>query len=242
MRLGYHANMSFDKKPFFLSGQTTPPKSKVELLARCDALAGKTLGRVAETLGLSVPDDLKVYKGWVGALLETALGADAGNRSEPDFIGLGVEMKTLPLNLLGLPKESTYVCSVSMQQTGELRWKESWLRRKLSHVLWVPVEAVNTIPLAERYIGQPWLWQPSSEQEALLRRDWEELMDRIVLGSQSDITAKEGEYLQIRPKAAHSRVVTRGVSEEGDYEDINPKGFYLRTRFTQSILAQEYLV
>ena len=109
----------------------------------------------------------------------------------------------------------------------------------MSHVLWVPVEAVNTIPLAERYIGQPWLWQPSSEQEALLRRDWEELMDKIVLGSQSEITAKEGEYLQIRPKAAHSGVVTRGVSEEGDYEDINPKGFYLRTRFTQSILAQE---
>ena len=64
-------------------------------------------------------------------------------------------------------------------------------------------------------------------------------MDRIILGNQSDITAKEGEYLQIRPKAANSRVVTRGVSEDGDYEDINPKGFYLRTRFTQSILAQE---
>ena len=55
-------SMSFDKKPFFLSGQITPPKSQVELLARCDALAGKTLGSVAETLGLSVPDNLKIYK------------------------------------------------------------------------------------------------------------------------------------------------------------------------------------
>ena len=237
MRLGYHAHMSFDKKPFFLSGQITPPKSKVELLARCDALAGKTLGRVAETLGLSVPDDLKVYKGWVGALLETALGADAGNRSEPDFIGLGIEMKTLPLNLLGLPKESTYVCSVSMQQSGELRWQESWLRRKLSHVLWVPVEAVNTIPLAERYIGQPWLWQPSSEQEALLRRDWEELMDRIILGNQSDITAKEGEYLQIRPKAAHSKSLTRDNNQSGKNKLTLPRGFYLRPSFTDSIIS-----
>ena len=231
--------MSFDKKPFFLGGQITPPNSQGELLVRCDALAGKTLGRLAETLGLSVPDNLKIYKGWVGALLETALGADAGNRAEPDFIRLGIEMKTLPLNKQGLPKESTYVCSVSMQENGELRWEQSWLRRKLSHVLWVPIEADNTIPLADRYIGQPWLWQPSFEQESLLKRDWEELMDKIVLGGQSNITAKEGEYLQIRPKAANSRVVTRGVSEDGDNEHINPKGFYLRTTFTQSLLAQD---
>jgi DNA mismatch repair protein MutH len=230
--------MNFDKSPLFSSGQIAPPKSQVELLARCEALAGKTLGQVAINLGLAVPDNLQRYKGWVGALLEAALGADAGNRAEPDFLDLSIEMKTLPLNKQGLPKESTYVCTVSMQQTGELNWHQSWLKRKLSHVLWVPIEADKAIPLGERYIGQAWLWQPSAEQEALLQRDWEELMDRIVLGGQSDITAKEGEYLQIRPKAAHSRVVAMGVSAEGLGEKINPKGFYLRTAFTRILLEQ----
>lgn len=230
--------MNFDKSPLFSSGKIAPPKSQAELLTRCEALAGKTLGQVALNLGLAVPDNLQRYKGWVGALLEAALGADAGNRAEPDFIGLGIEMKSLPLNKQGQPKESTYVCTVSMQQTGELNWHQSWLKRKLSHVLWVPIEADKAIPLSERYIGQAWLWQPSAEQEALLQRDWEELIDRIVLGGQSDITAKEGEYLQIRPKAAHSRVVAMGVSEEGLDEKINPKGFYLRTAFTRTLLEQ----
>jgi len=230
--------MNFDKLPLFSSGKISPPKSQAELLARCEALAGKTLGQVAINLGLAVPENLQRYKGWVGALLEAALGADAGNRAEPDFIGLGIEMKSLPLNKQGLPKESTYVCTVSMQQTGQLNWHQSWLRRKLSHVLWVPIEAEKVIPLGERYIGQAWLWQPSAEQEALLQCDWEELMDKIVLGGQSDITAKEGEYLQIRPKAAHSRVVAMGVSEDGLDEKINPKGFYLRTAFTRLLLEQ----
>lgn len=236
--LGYHAYMDIDKSHFVYGGKNDPPVSVNELMLRCGALVGQTLGQLAAEMGVAVPADLQRHKGWVGALLEAALGADAGNKAEPDFVQLGVELKTLPLNKRGQPKESTYVCTVSMQQTGELTWHQSWLRRKLSHVLWLPVEAESDIPLAERYIGQAWLWQPSFEQEAVLRRDWEELMDRVVLGGQSDISAREGEYLQMRPKAAHSRVLAAGVSSEGLKEKINPKGFYLRTAFTRQLLEQ----
>jgi len=214
-----------------------PPQSQQQLMSRCQQLVGRTLGSVAAELGIATPENLLRHKGWVGSLLEKALGANAGNLAQPDFIDLGIEMKTLPLNEQGNPKESTYVCTVSLQQSGELTWQQSWVRRKLSHVLWVPIEADNTIPLAERYIGQPWLWQPSDEQEAILERDWNELMDRIVLGSQADISAKEGEYLQIRPKAANSRVLAKGVSASGESELINPKGFYLRTSFTKQLLV-----
>ncbi len=217
----------------------SPPQSQQVLMARCQQLAGKTLGAVAMELGLNTPENLLRHKGWVGSLLEKALGANAGNLAEPDFIGLAIEMKTLPLNKQGQPKESTYVCTVSMQQSGELTWQDSWVRRKLAHVLWVPIEADSDIPLAERYIGQAWLWQPNSEQQGILERDWNELMDRVVLGGQADISAKQGEYLQIRPKAANSRVVATGVSISGEAEYINPKGFYLRTIFTKQLLAQQ---
>ncbi len=216
-----------------------PPQSQQELMTRCQQLVGRTLGSVAADLGIVTPENLLRHKGWVGSLLEKTLGANAGNLAEPDFIDLGIEMKTLPLNAQAQPKESTYVCTVSMQQSGELTWQKSWVRRKLSHVLWVPIEADNTIPLAERYIGQAWLWQPSDEQEAILERDWNELMDRIVLGGQADISAKEGEYLQIRPKAANSHVISAGVSASGELEYINPKGFYLRTAFTKQLLKQQ---
>ena len=216
-----------------------PPQSPQELMARCQQLVGRTLGSVAAELGIITPVHVLRHKGWVGGLLEKALGANAGNLAEPDFIDLGIEMKTLPLNEQGQPKESTYVCTVSMQQSGELTWQQSWVRRKLSHVLWVPIEADNMIPLAERYIGQAWLWKPNDEQEIILERDWNELMDRIVLGGQADISAKEGEYLQIRPKAANSRVLATGVSASGEAESINPKGFYLRPIFTKQLLGQQ---
>jgi DNA mismatch repair protein MutH len=213
-----------------------PPQTEAELLLRCQDLAGKTLGMLATELNVKVPDNLLRHKGWVGNLLELYLGADAGNKAEPDFVGLGIEMKTLPLNSQGQPKESTYVCTVSMTQNGGLSWQDSWIRRKLAHVLWVPVEADAEIPIAERYIGNAWLWQPTDKQSLVLQGDWEELMDRIVLGEQSEITAKEGEYLQIRPKAANSKVLVKGISSTGSNEKINPKGFYLRATFTRQLL------
>lgn len=216
-----------------------PPETEVELLARCQGMAGKTLGQIAAELGVIVPEDLQHHKGWVGNLLEMYLGANAGNKAQPDFIDLGIEMKTLPINAQGQPKESSYVCTVSMQQTGEMTWQNSWVRGKLAHVLWVPVEADTAIPLAERYIGNAWLWQPNKQQQAVLKSDWEQLMDRVVLGEQAQITAKEGEYLQIRPKAAHSRVLATGISASGLQEPINPKGFYLRASFTKLLLEQE---
>lgn len=216
----------------------TPPKTQKELMCRCEDLAGKTLGQLANELQVVVPENLQRHKGWVGMLLESYLGADAGNQAEPDFISLGIEMKTMPINALGQPKESTYVCTVTLEQSGELHWKDSWIKRKLNHVLWVPIEAEPSIPLAERFVGNAWLWRPTAEQDTMLERDWSELMDRVVLGEQSEITAKEGEYLQIRPKAANSKVLATGISAVGEKEKINPKGFYLRTSFTRKLLEQ----
>ena len=230
--------MNDDNSQMSRVNSVLPPQTQAELLARCQVLAGKTLGQVAADLNIPVPESLQRHKGWVGNLMEVALGANAGNKAQPDFVDLAIEMKTLPLNTQGQPKESTYVCTVAMQQTGELCWQDSWVRHKLAHVLWVPVEAETEIPLAERYIGQAWLWMPSLEQSVILQRDWEELMDRIVLGEQAEITAKEGEYLQIRPKAANAKILSTGFSDSGSYERINPKGFYLRTAFTKQLLEQ----
>ncbi|MDI8106950.1 hypothetical protein MJN85_30220, partial [Salmonella enterica subsp. enterica serovar Anatum] len=41
------------------------------------------------------------------------------------------------------------------------------------------------------------------EEDRQLRLDWEELMDMIVLGQVERITARHGEVLQLRPKAAN---------------------------------------
>ncbi|MGW8227461.1 MAG: DNA mismatch repair endonuclease MutH [Gammaproteobacteria bacterium] len=218
----------------------SPPLSEADLLANAEGIAGLTLGDLAAKLDLNVPASLQAAKGWVGQLIEHCLGATAASLPEPDFQHIGVELKTLPINRLGQPQESTYVCTVPLLDNTGLKWETSWVRRKLQRVLWVPVEADATLPVAVRRIGMALLWTPSPQQEAVLKQDWEELMELIVTGKLAQISAHHGTWLQIRPKAANARALCTTFDEQGAPTETLPRGFYLRPSFTRTLLAQHY--
>ncbi|WP_126600827.1 DNA mismatch repair endonuclease MutH [Actinobacillus delphinicola] len=217
-----------------------PPKTENELLERAWAIAGLTFAEIAQMLNVMVPDNLKRHKGWVGNLIEQALGATAGSKAERDFQALGIELKTLPIDRNGKVLETTFVSLAPLTQTTGIIWETSHVRYKLSKVLWIPIEGERDIPLAMRRVGAPILWKPTLQQELLLKRDWEELMDYIILGRVQEINATLGEVLQLRPKAANSRALTTGINIQGELIQTLPLGFYLRKQFTQEIL-QNYL-
>lgn len=212
------------------------PQTLEQLLSQAQSIAGLTFGELADELHIPVPPDLKRDKGWVGMLLEHALGATAGSKAEQDFSHLGVELKTLPINAEGYPLETTFVSLAPLVQNSGVKWENSHVRHKLSCVLWMPIEGSRHIPLRERHIGAPILWKPTAEQERQLKQDWEELMDLIVLGKLEQITARIGEVMQLRPKGANSRAVTKGIGKNGEIIDTLPLGFYLRKEFTAQIL------
>ncbi len=218
----------------------TPPQSEQELLDRCHAIAGLTVAELAKQLGVAVPDNLRQHKGWLGELVEKALGADAASLSEPDFMALGIELKTLPLNAKDKVQESTWVCTVPLRNASGLHWEDSCVYHKLRHVLWLPVEADASIPLAERHIGNGLLWRSDEQQLAALRADWEELMESVALGQFESLDARHGEVLQIRPKAANSRVLVEATGPEGEPIQTLPRGFYLRPKFTNALLQAHY--
>ena len=201
----------------------SPPESEAQLLSQAQLLSGYALGELAAMAGLVAPKDLKRDKGWIGVLLEIWLGASAGSKPEQDFAALGVELKTIPVDSLGRPLETSHV------------------RHKLKRVLWIPVEGERSIPLAERRVGSPLLWSPNEEEDRQLRLDWEELMDMIVLGHVERITARHGEVLQLRPKAANARALTEAIGAHGEPILTLPRGFYLKKNFTRALLERHFL-
>jgi len=221
---------------------TTPPDSEAKLLAQAQRLAGFTLGELGQMAGLPVPQDLKRDKGWTGILLERWLGASAGSKPEQDFAALGVELKTIPVDNAGRPLETTFVCVAPLTGNSGVVWETSHVRHKLKRVLWIPVEGSREIPLAVRRVGAPLLWSPDEDEERQLRLDWEELMDLIVLGQVETITARHGEVLQLRPKAANSKALTEAVGTEGQRILTLPRGFYLKKNFTRALLARHFLL
>lgn len=219
-----------------------PPRTEAELVARARRLSGLSLGEIAAELGYPVPADLRRSKGFVGTLLERALGAAAGSKAAPDFEALGIELKTLPVDARGRPLESTFVCTIPLGEIGEVEWSASRVRRKLSRVLWVPVEGERAIPVGRRRIGEALLWSLGPEDEARLRFDWEELAGIIGRGDVESITGHIGQYLQVRPKARNSHARRRGFDADGAPFLALPRGFYLRSAFTAEILRKHYVL
>lgn len=219
-----------------------PPEDEASLLARAQDLAGLPMETLAARAGLPMPADLKRDKGWVGMLLEWHLGASAGSKAEQDFAHLGIELKTIPIDAQGKPLETTFVCVAPLTGNSGVTWLTSHVRHKLARVLWIPVEGGREIPLRERRVGAPLLWSPNAEEDEMLRQDWEELMDMIVLGRVEQITARHGAWLQIRPKAANRKALTEGIGDQGQPIMTLPRGFYLKKSFTGPLLARHFLL
>lgn len=214
-----------------------PPLSELALIERCKGIAGLTFSQLAGRCGWMLPKSTTNGKGWAGQLLEFALGANAGSQAEPDFLHLMVELKTLPLNHNAVPAESTYVTNIPLMTIQNQCWDTSTCWQKLKRVLWLPIEGDKAISIEDRRIGMGFLWTPSSEQVAILRQDWQELVDKIVCGKLEEIDASQGRYLQIRPKAANAKALTDAFDSEGNRIKTLPRGFYLRPSFTSMVLC-----
>jgi DNA mismatch repair protein MutH len=218
----------------------TAPISENELSARAKTIAGARLGDIALATDQLLPKNLLRHKGFVGRLIEIYLGATAGTRPEPDFVEIGVELKTLPINSNSKPAESTHVCSISLSNLAGSSWQTSLVCRKLKRVLWVPFEADKDVLLPDRRVGTPFFWTPSHSDIIVLKRDWEEHMELMSTGNLRLLSSHQGQYLQVRPKAANGKTLAPSVNYHGNPSKNLPRGFYLRPTFTAKILASVF--
>ncbi len=214
--------------------RTRPPVSLEELVTRAYALEGRRLVELAASIGDVRPDGGVHQKGKVGELVERALGATGGSIAQVDFPALGVELKTIPVGRDGRPRESTFVCAIRMDDAEMAEWDSSWVCKKLSRVLWVPI--VGDTADGERLVGRAVLWEPTVAQQDALRIDFEEVMGLAGIGRVEDITAHLGRYLQVRPKARDGSVRTNAFGRDGERIATVPRGFYLRPTFTGALL------
>jgi DNA mismatch repair protein MutH len=204
--------------------------------AKALEMEGLTFSQLGNRLGLPVPTLALQAKGWLGQAVEKFLGATAGSLPIPDFPNLNLEIKTIPLTTTGRVQESTYVTILPLRAPFELEWRASSCYQKLQQVLWIPIEGDASIPYAQRRICKAILWKMPEEQERILKADWELIMDMVIQGQVEEISGSIGSYLHIRPKAANASILTQSLDAYGHDIQTLPRGFYLRSYFTQQII------
>ena len=213
-----------------------PPSDETALLERCREIEGLSFAALAARLCVPVPTDALRRKGWVGGVIERALGTTAGTAAKPDFHHLGIELKTLPVGARGTPLESTFVTSINLLTIHKEVWETSQCYSKLRRVLWLPIEADKSILFPHRRIGRGFLWSADEKVTSILSKDWHDLSFMLGRGRLADVDARMGTYLQVRPKAANARSLCYGFDEEGHKILTLPRGFYLRPSFTEKMM------
>jgi DNA mismatch repair protein MutH len=167
-------------------------------------------------------------------MIERALGG-ACSSDVTDFPGC--ELKTLPVDVSGRPRESTFVCHVKLASLADTSWEASRVRAKLARVLFVPIESGEGLAHARRRVGQAFLWEMDSGHEAMLRGDYLALAEHVQQGQIEHVDARWGRVLQLRPKAAHSGIRVRAHGIDGSPQAVLPRAFYLRASFTYSLVC-----
>jgi DNA mismatch repair protein MutH len=129
------------------------------------------------------------------------------------------------------------VCTAPVGDLDPDGWHGSVLRRRLARVLWMPI--LGEGEPGSRRVGAPVLWSPDPDQEATLAADYETLTELLAEGQVWQWHARHGVALQLRPKAASSKHRKWVLDEDAEWVQTVPLGFYLRSRFTASVLAGE---
>ena len=60
------------------------------------------------------------------------------------------------------------------------------------------------------------------------------------MGDIEKVTARHGEFMQLRPKAANGSALTDAIGKNGQIIQTRPRGFYLRKEFTRKILRDYF--
>lgn len=219
------------------------PKTECELINRAFKLSGM---RLIDFFNLSTPfvdkfisNNVKKTNGFLGQLMEVYLGASAKNLPIPDFPNLNIELKILPLNKYMFPKHPIKICYTSFYPSvNNIVWDSSLVKLKLNKVLWIPFESDNSIHISKRRICHPFLFN-LKKYEKIIKQDYENIKELLILGKKEYISSDLGEYLNIKPISSNKKL-TNTIDHNGELVKTNFIGFYLNIKFLKRIMY-EYL-
>ena len=216
------------------------PQTLEALLAHARALIGVELSDLADQLGLPVPTGAVRTKGWSGQIIERELGVETGGTRGPDFAALGLELKTVPVGGDGVPLESTAVCQIDPVSIAAESWETSYVREKLSRVLFIALEVPpGRASVGQRCVSAAGLWSPTDAEERTLRDDFTLFVrEYFRRGRTDEISGHLGTALQVRPKGKNAADMRDGYDSAGRPTRVGKCGFYLRPGFVAAILRR----
>ncbi|QJC36686.1 hypothetical protein GJU00_02065 [Enterobacteriaceae endosymbiont of Donacia simplex] len=209
------------------------------LFLRAKLITGYYIVDILRWLNYKISNKFKKDKGIIGKLIEFYLiGNKQNNFSNQDIPHLGIEIKTITIDINNKIINDSFICSLPLINKNNLFFYQSKLYNKLSKILWIPIiiKNINT-PILMRKIGHPFFWIPSINEKKKLHDDWDNLMKLLILGKIKYINFYNGYILLVKNKG-NKKQLTKTINNIGEIISVIPKSLYLKKKFLYSLIKK----
>ncbi|QJC35461.1 hypothetical protein GJT97_02025 [Enterobacteriaceae endosymbiont of Donacia proxima] len=202
------------------------------LFLRAKLITGHYIIDIIKWLNYPINNNSIKDKGIIGKLIEYYLiGKKQNNKLNQDIPHLGIEIKTITINLKNKVLNDCFICSFPLIIKHNLSFYKKKLYKKISKILWIPIitNNINT-SIFNKKIGDPFFWEPSFKDKVKLNNDWNNLIKLLIIGQLKKINFYKGNILLIKNKG-NKKQLTRTINQNGKFLYILPKSFYFKKKY-----------
>ncbi|QJC35036.1 MutH/Sau3AI family endonuclease [Enterobacteriaceae endosymbiont of Donacia piscatrix] len=206
------------------------------LFLRAKLITGYYIIDLIKWLNYPVNNNSIKDKGIIGKLIEYYLtGEKKNNKLNQDIPYLGIEIKTITINLKKKVLNDCFICSFPLLIKNNLSFYKKKLNKKISKILWVPIitNNINTY-VFNKQIGDPFFWKPSFNDKVKLNNDWNNLIKLLIIGQLKKINYYNGDILLVKNKNSKKKL-TRTIDQNGKFLYIYPKAFYIKKKYLNKL-------
>jgi DNA mismatch repair protein MutH len=190
----------------------TATKEEIETEAR--SFVGKLLVDLQPAIAPMIPSSPNT-KGVVGRLYEASFGIPQNSIAGPDFPGAGIELKSVPILVVGGEPRAKERISISMIDFNALAmqtWDAADVRKKLDRMLmifygWEPLQ-----PIARFKTLATGVWAPDESTLRTIRADWERIRELVASGRRVEVSESLSSILGAATKGAGHGSTSRAWS------------------------------
>ncbi|QJC33869.1 hypothetical protein GJT93_02055 [Enterobacteriaceae endosymbiont of Donacia provostii] len=206
------------------------------LLLRAQSISGYQIINIIKWLNYPINNNSIKDKGIIGKIIEYYLiGKKPENKLNQDIPYLGIEIKTLTMNLKNKILNDCFICSFPLLIKKKLFFYKKKLNNKISKILWIPIIVPNIkTPLLQRYIGNPVFWIPSTKDKIKINNDLNNLIQLLILGRIEKLNYYSGHVLLIKDKSKKKQS-TKTINKNGKFLYVSPKAFYIKKKFLNKL-------
>jgi DNA mismatch repair protein MutH len=204
------------------------------ILSYAERLVGRSLRDALVDLPPTI--DFSSNKGGFGTVLERHyFGYEPNSRPEPDFAEAGVELKATPLKRAGtrlVAKERLVLGMIDYMTVVSEEWESSTFLKKNSHLLLVFYLHEQGRDPRDFVVKIVRLFEFPPEDLAIIRRDWQLIVDKVRSGRAHELSEGDTLYLAAATKAADS---TKRRSQPFG-EPAKPRAFSLKQSYMNAVI------